>query len=76
MYAPYYQTWLSGSLPATAAQSGSPYLTLAFIQTPSVGSCSLTWNRDSTQPVPGPGFAAQITALQRMGGDVSPSFGG
>ena len=76
VYAPYYETWLTGSLPATAAQSGSPYLTLAFVQTPSPGSCSLTWNGDSTQPIPGPSFAAQIAGLQRMGGDVIPSFGG
>jgi chitinase len=76
VYAPYYETWLTGSLPATAAQSGSPYLTLAFIQAPSAGSCSLTWNGDSTQPIPGPSFAAQIAGLQRAGGDVIPSFGG
>ncbi|HEY4466125.1 MAG TPA: chitinase [Streptosporangiaceae bacterium] len=76
VYAPYYETWLSGTLPATAAQSGSPYLTLAFIQAPSAGSCRLAWNGDSTQPIPGPAFAAQITGLQRAGGDVIPSFGG
>lgn len=76
VYAPYYETWLTGSLPATAAQSGSPYLTLAFIQAPSAGSCSLTWNGDSTQPIPGPSFATQIAGLQRTGGDVIPSFGG
>ncbi len=76
VYAPYYETWLTGSLPATAAQSGSPYLTLAFIPAPSAGSCGLTWNGDSTQPIPGPSFATQIAGLQRMGGDVIPSFGG
>jgi chitinase len=76
VYAPYYETWLTGSVPATASQSGSPYVTLAFVQTPSAGSCSLTWNGDSTQPIPGPSFAAQIASLQRMGGDVIPSFGG
>jgi chitinase len=76
VYAPYYETWLTGSVPATAAQSGSPYATLAFIQAPSAGSCSLTWNGDGTQPIPGPSFAAQIASLQRTGGDVIPSFGG
>ncbi len=52
VYAPYYETWLSGSIPVIAAQSGSRYLTLAFIQTASAGSCGLTWNGDSTQPIP------------------------
>jgi hypothetical protein len=76
VYAPYYETWLTGSIPATAAQSGSRYLTLAFIQAPSPGSCSLTWNGDSAKPVPGSSFADGIAGLQRTGGDVILSFGG
>jgi hypothetical protein len=76
VYAPYFETWTTGSIPAIAGQSGSPYLTLAFIQAPSQGSCSLTWNGDATEPIPGPAFATQIASLQRMGGDVIPSFGG
>jgi Glycosyl hydrolases family 18 len=76
VYTPYYETWLTGSIPTIAAQSGARYLTLAFIQTASQGSCSLTWNGDSTTPIPGSTFASQVAQLQRAGGDVIPSFGG
>jgi hypothetical protein len=76
LYAPYFETWTTDSIPAIAEQSGSRYLTLAFIQTPSQGSCSLTWNGDAAEPIPGSTFATQIASLQRMGGDVIPSFGG
>ena len=76
VYAPYYESWLSGSIASTAAQSGSPYQTLAFIQTASANSCALTWNGDSTEPIPGPTFASDIAALQRQGGNVIASFGG
>jgi hypothetical protein len=76
LYAPYFETWTTDSIPAIAEQSGSRYLTLAFIQAPSQGSCSLTWNGDAAEPIPGATFATQIASLQRMGGDVIPSFGG
>ena len=59
-----------------SAHPGSPYETIAFIQAPSAGSCSLTWNGDSTEPIPGSTFAADITTLQKHGGNVIPSFGG
>ena len=41
-YAPYFETWTKGKLPAVASASGARTLTLAFLQTPSRGSCSLT----------------------------------
>ncbi len=60
-----------------ASASGARTLTLAFLQTPSRGSCSLTWNGDKKQPVkPGGRYTAQIAALRARGGDVVPSFGG
>jgi hypothetical protein len=76
VYAPYYESWLSGSIASSAAQSGSPYETIAFIQTASAGSCTLTWNGDATEPIPGNTFGTDIAALQRRGGNVIPSFGG
>ena len=76
VYAPYYESWLSGSIASSAAQSGSPYETIAFIQTASAGSCTLTWNGDATEPIPGSTFGTDIAALQRRGGNVIPSFGG
>ena len=33
VYAPYYESWLSGSIATSAQQSGSPYETIAFLQT-------------------------------------------
>jgi hypothetical protein len=76
VYAPYYESWLSGSIAGSAAQSGSPYETIAFIQTASAGSCTLTWNGDATEPIPGSTFGTDIAALQHRGGNVIPSFGG
>ena len=76
VYAPYYESWLSGSIADSAQQSGSPYETIAFIQTASAGSCALTWNGDSTEPIPGTTFASDIAALQDHGGNVIASFGG
>jgi hypothetical protein len=76
VYAPYYESWETGSVAQSAAQSGSPYETIAFIEAPSTGSCGLTWNGDSTKPIPGSTFAADIATLQKHGGNVIPSFGG
>ena len=44
VYAPYFETWTSDSIPEVARQSGSRYLTLAFLQTLKKGSCTLAWN--------------------------------
>jgi len=76
VYAPYYESWLTGSIATSAQQSGSPYETIAFIQTASAGSCSLTWNGDAADPIPGNTFGAGIATLQKRGGNVIPSFGG
>ncbi len=77
VYAPYFETWTKDKLPAVAQASGARTLTLAFLQTPKKGSCSVTWNGTAKQPVkPGGRYTAQIRALREMGGDVIPSFGG
>jgi hypothetical protein len=77
VYAPYFETWTKDTLPAVARASGARALTLAFLQTPARGSCSLTWNGTKKQPVkPGGRYTAQIRTLRAMGGDAIPSFGG
>ncbi len=80
VYAPYFESWLeasgAGSIAGSAQAARSPYETIAFLQTASAGSCALTWNGDSTEPVPGSTFASDIATLQRHGGNVIASFGG
>src|SRR5256884_121988 len=76
VYAPYFETWTSDSIPAIAAKSGARFFSLAFLQTAKKGSCALTWNGTKSEPVPGPRYRAQIAALRRLGGDVMPTFGG
>ena len=68
-YAPYFETWTKDQLPAVARTSGARDLTLAFLQTPKRGSCSVTWNGDAKQPVrPGGRYTGQIRTLRAMGG--------
>jgi Glycosyl hydrolases family 18 len=77
VYAPYFETWTKNSIPAVARGSGARYLTLAFLQTPKRGSCSVAWNGNRHQVVkPGGRYVGQIARLRAMGGDVVPSFGG
>jgi hypothetical protein len=74
--APYFEAW-TGESPATlAAESGNKYLTMAFLQTASAGSCTAYWNGDSTQPIAKATFGSDIAKLQARGGNVIPSFGG
>jgi hypothetical protein len=77
VYAPYYETYLAPDTPSIstiARESGARYFTLAFLQTPKKGSCTLDWNGTSAQPLGY--YAADIAKLRARGGDVIPSFGG
>ena len=77
LFAPYFETWTRDSISAVAKESGARYLTLAFLQTPRRGSCTLTWNGNRRQRiVPGGRYTADIARLRAMRGDVIPSFGG
>ncbi len=76
VYAPYFETWTTDSITTIAQQSGARYFTLAFLQTPSKGSCTPTWNGDATQPVSAGRYLSDIASLRALGGDVIPSFGG
>jgi hypothetical protein len=74
VFAPYYFN-TSDTLAATSRASGAKYLTLAFLQTPRPGSCTVDWNGDPSMPV-GKTYASGIAAVQAAGGNVVPSFGG
>lgn len=76
VYAPYFETYLPGSLYTEAKKSGAHDLTLAFLQTAKKGSCVATWNGNASQPLSAGRYLSQIAALRKLGGDVIPSFGG
>jgi Glycosyl hydrolases family 18 len=77
LYAPYFETWTKSSIPAVAGKSGARYFTLAFLQTPEKGSCTVAWNGSRHQVVrPGGRYVHGIARLRSMGGNVIPSFGG
>jgi hypothetical protein len=74
--APYFEAWTGESPAALAAESGNKYLTMAFLQTATAGSCTAYWNADTTMPVSRKAFGDDIAAIQARGGNVIPSFGG
>jgi hypothetical protein len=76
VFAPYFEAYNGDSLSGLASQSGNTYLTMAFLQTASAGSCTPDWNGDSSTPVSQANFGSDIAAIQASGGDVIPSFGG
>ena len=44
VYAPYFETWTTDGITATAQASGVRYFTLAFLQSLSKTSCTVEWN--------------------------------
>lgn len=77
VYAPYFETWTASTIPAMARKSGTRYFTLAFLQTPKRGSCTLAWNGEPSQTVrPGGRYVSQISRLHAAGGQVIVSLGG
>ena len=78
VYAPYFETWTTDSLTATAQQSGAKYFTLAFLETLSKTSCTLAWNGNRNDPVSNERYLSDgdVASLRALGGDVIPSFGG
>ena len=76
VFAPYFEAYNSDS-PATLSQeSGAKYLTMAFIQAPSAGSCTIDWNGDTSQPISSSTYGSDFATIRASGGDVIPSFGG
>ena len=76
VFAPYFETWTSDGITATAQQSGARYFTLAFLETLNKHSCTLAWNGSSSQTVASGRYSADIGSLRAIGGDVVPSLGG
>lgn len=74
--APYFESWTGESPAELAAASGNKYLTLAFLQTATAGSCTAYWNGESGQPISKTTFGRDIATIQARGGNVIPSFGG
>jgi hypothetical protein len=76
IFAPYFEGYTSDDPAVLAAASGDKYLTLAFIQTPAPGSCTVDWNGDASTPIAYSTYGASIAKIRAAGGDVIPSFGG
>ncbi|MCU7727148.1 glycosyl hydrolase family 18 protein [Actinoplanes sp. KI2] len=76
VFAPYFEAYNGDSLSGLSSQSGDRFLTLAFVQTPSRGSCTVYFNGDTSMPIASGTFGSDISAIRASGGDVIPSFGG
>jgi Glycosyl hydrolases family 18 len=76
VFAPYFQTYTDANPADVSKASGARYLTMAFLQTQTTGSCDILWNGDPTTPVAQSTFGADIAKIRARGGDVVPSFGG
>jgi Glycosyl hydrolases family 18/Carbohydrate binding domain len=76
VFAPYWEAY-SGDDPLAESQaSGDKYLTAAFLQTASAGSCTAYWNGSSSQPISSSTWGSDFSTIQADGGNVIPSFGG
>ena len=51
VFAPYFEAYNGDSLSGLSSQSGNRFLTLAFVQTPSPGSCTVYFNGDTSMPI-------------------------
>ncbi|HEV2346914.1 MAG TPA: glycosyl hydrolase family 18 protein [Actinocrinis sp.] len=76
VFAPYFEAWTGDSPSTLSTQSGAKYLTMAFLQTATSGSCTAYWNGSTSQPISSSTFGSDISAIQAAGGNVIPSFGG
>jgi hypothetical protein len=76
VFSPYFETWTSDKITATAQSSGARYFTLAFLETLGRQSCALAFNGDSSRRVGSGVYENDIAKLRALGGDVTLSFGG
>ncbi|WP_042396363.1 carbohydrate binding domain-containing protein [Streptacidiphilus carbonis] len=76
VFSPYFEAYNGDSITSLSSQSGADYLSMAFIQTASQGSCTPDWNGVSSTPIAAANFGSDIAAIQAKGGNVVPSFGG
>jgi Glycosyl hydrolases family 18/Carbohydrate binding domain len=76
VFAPYVEAWTGEDPAVLSQQSGAKYLTMAFIQANTQGSCTPYWNGDTGSPIASSTFGSSISTIKSAGGDVIPSFGG
>jgi hypothetical protein len=76
VYAPYFEAWTGDSAATLSQESGAKYLTMAFLETASSGSCTAYWNGETSEPISSSTFGSDISSIQAAGGNVIPSFGG
>jgi chitinase len=76
VFSPYFQSYLPGDPAELAAVSGTRYLTMAFLQTHTPGSCEVLWNGDPATPVSQSTYGDSFAKIRARGGDVAVSFGG
>jgi hypothetical protein len=76
VFAPYFEAWTGESPAALAQQSGAKYLTMAFLQAATKGSCTAYWNGDTGMPISSSTFGSDFATIRANGGDVIASFGG
>jgi chitinase len=76
VFAPYFEAYNGDSMSGLSSQSGNKFLTMAFVQTASAGSCTVYWNGDTGLPIASSSFGSDIAAIRSSGGDIIPSFGG
>jgi chitinase len=76
IFAPYFEAYSTDNPAVLSAESGDKYLTLAFIQTPAAGSCTIDWNGKTATPISYSTYGKAIDEIRAHGGDVIPSFGG
>src|SRR3954453_15368252 len=76
VFAPSFQTYTDANPADVSQASGARYLTMAFLQTQTTGSCDIRWNGDPATPVDRSVYGREITRIRAAGGDVVPSFGG
>lgn len=74
--APYVDITEVDSLSKVARDSGSKYVSLAFLQTTPDHPCTPYWAGDTTKPMSADVYGAEISRIRQQGGDVIPSFGG
>jgi chitinase len=76
VFAPYFEAWTGDQMTTVAKASGARYFTMAFLQTATTGSCTITWNGDPSSTMSAGLFVQDLSTLRKLDGDMIPSFGG
>ncbi|HEV2374442.1 MAG TPA: glycosyl hydrolase family 18 protein [Streptosporangiaceae bacterium] len=76
VFAPYWESYNGDNAATLSQQSGAKFLSAAFIQTASSGSCTAYWDGSTSMPIAQSTFGSEFSQIQSSGGNVIPSFGG